>query len=276
MNFNSTRTIDIQGHRGCRGLLPENSLPGFEKAIALGVHTLELDVVISKDKQVVISHEPYLNHEIALDLNGAPISRAEETSFNLYNMTYDTIKQYDCGTKAHPRFPDQERLKVYKPLLEELFKLVATKYPQIKYNIEIKSLPEYYEIFSPAPEEFVRLVLKVLRDAGVKEKTRLQSFDINILETLKKQDPKIEVSLLVHEYESIQQKLRRLSYRPDVISPYFKLLNSDIVSNYQEQGYKIIPWTVNTVNNLKNMIRYQVDGIITDYPNRLVALLKND
>ena len=104
MGCNSKRKIDVQGHRGCRGLYPENSLIGFQKAIELGVQTLELDVVISKDNKVVVSHEPFMNHEIALDAFGNEILETNEKQFNLYHMPYDSIKLYDCGTKIHPRF----------------------------------------------------------------------------------------------------------------------------------------------------------------------------
>ena len=101
--------MDIQGHRGCRGLHPENSLPAFEKALELKVKTLELDVVVSKDHKVVVSHEPYMSHEIALDLFGNEITPKLEMAFNLYTMSYDSIKLYDCGSKKHPRFPFQKK-----------------------------------------------------------------------------------------------------------------------------------------------------------------------
>jgi len=270
------KKIDIQGHRGCRGLLPENSLPAFKRAIDLGVDTLELDVIISKDKHVVISHEPYLNHEIVLNLDGALISKTVEKSFNLYEMTYEEIKQYDCGSKPHPRFPDQDHLKVYKPTLKELFQLAETLNPEIKYNIEIKSTPEDYEVFSPVPQEFVYLVLKTLNEAKVANQTNLQSFDLNVLEAIKQQQPSMQVALLVDEDEDIQKKLNKLSFKPELISPYFKLLNHEIVTFYQDQGFKIIPWTVNTIEDLKRMINYNLDGIITDYPDRLINLLNKN
>ena len=104
---NSEQSLDIQGHRGCRGLYPENSIPAFKKALDLGVTTLELDVVISKDKKVVVSHEPFMNHHIVLDPRGNEIAANDERSYNLFEMTYDSIKQYDCGTKGHQDFPFQ-------------------------------------------------------------------------------------------------------------------------------------------------------------------------
>ena len=104
----TSSSLDIQGHRGCRGLLPENTIPAFLKAIELGATTLELDVVISKDKQVVVSHDPYLSHMICLNAKGEAISEEEEKEYNLYKMSYAEIAQCDCGSQPHPGFPEQE------------------------------------------------------------------------------------------------------------------------------------------------------------------------
>ena len=112
--------FDIQGHRGCRGLLPENTLPAFIKAMELGVTTVEMDVAITKDKLVVVSHEPWMNHEICSDKNGNEINRADEMGYNIYQMNYDEVKQFDCGSKTHPRFLYQQKIKTYKPLLSEV------------------------------------------------------------------------------------------------------------------------------------------------------------
>ncbi len=270
----SNRHIEVQGHRGCRGLLPENSIPAFKKALDLGVNTLELDLAISKDHLVVVSHEPFMNHEIALDTLGQPISEVNETSFNLYNMTYSQIKKFDCGSKIHPRFPDQKKVKVYKPLLEEVFKLAENESKQtINYNIEIKSLPEYDTVFTPKVNEFVSLVLEVLKQNNVEQRTVLQSFDIRALEAIKAQNPTIATSLLVDENENILNKLSQLSYKPEVISPYFKLLDKTLVQSLQAEGYNIIPWTLNETDDINLMIAYGVDGIISDYPDQVIELL---
>ncbi len=267
--------MDIQGHRGCRGLYPENSLPAFSKAIALGVHTLELDVVISKDHKVVVSHEPYMNHEIALDVYGNAISQDNELNHNLYQMSYDNIKRYDCGSKVHPRFPEQKKLNVYKPLLEEVIDLAdELTNKTIRYNIEIKSLPEYDGIYSPPVEEFVQLVIEVIYSKQITERTTLQSFDLRALEIINLKLPKVSIALLVDENECIEEKLLDLSFQPDILSPYYKLLSAEIVHKIQMANMKVIPWTINDPKAMQQMIDFKVNGIITDYPDRLISLLK--
>jgi len=260
--------MDIQGHRGCRGLMPENSLPAFEKAIKLGITTLELDVVISKDEKVVVSHEPYMNHEIALNSNGEEISKENEKSYNLFQMTYDSIRLFDCGSKPQPRFPKQKNIKVYKPLLSEVIKRSdAQSKTVITYNIEIKSQPSYDGIYTPEIQEFVSLVLDVIIAQGVTERVILQSFDLRVLEEVKKQNPKITTAILVDVNENISKKLSKLSYKPDIISPYFKLLDEAIVTEFKSKDYKVIPWTVNSYEDIILMQKLKVDGIISDYPN---------
>ena len=273
MNCNSNQMIDVQGHRGCRGLLPENSIPAFKKAIKLGVTTLEMDLAISKDKQVVVSHEPFMSSAYCLDPEGKEITIEDEMGYNFYQMTYHSIRQFDCGSKIYERFPDQQKIKVYKPLLTEVFKLSEALNSSIKYNIEIKSQPEYDNIYTPEPKEFVSLVLQVINDYGVFERVNLQSFDVRVLEEIKQQAPTMKVALLVDENESIDTKLKKLSFKPEIISPYFGLLSKDLVENYKNGGYQIIPWTANTLEDMQRMIDFKVDGIITDYPDRLNKLL---
>jgi glycerophosphoryl diester phosphodiesterase len=275
MSCDSEKQIDIQGHRGCRGLLPENSLPAFEKAIDVGVHTLELDIAITKDRQVVVSHEPYMNPIICFNAKGEEIPVSSELKYNLYEMTHKEIKQFDCGSKYHPRFPDQEKFKTYKPLLSEVFDLVKAKDSYVNFNIEIKSEPDYYGVFTPQPDDYVRLVLDVVNEHNMFNRVNLQSFDLAILEEIHKQSPEMIVALLVDENEGISTKLNQMSFKPEIISPYYKLIFRQLIEEYQSKGYKIIPWTVNTEKDLKQMISFQVDGIITDYPDRLIKLIEN-
>lgn len=275
MNCTQQSKIDVQGHRGCRGLMPENTIPAFLKAIDLGVTTLELDVVVTKDNIVLVSHEPFMNPEICLDINGNEIPANGGEAYNIHKMTLDSIKQYDCGIKTHPRFPNQEKIKVTKPILDEVIKESKKLNPNIKFNIEIKYEPSYKDIFAPNPTQFVSLVLKVLKKNNALELTNLQSFDLSILEEIKKQAPNMVVALLVDENENIIVKTSKLSYKPEIISPYFKLLDEESVKNLHDKNFKIIPWTVNSNEELQQMIDLKVDGIITDYPDRLIALLKD-
>lgn len=270
---NAVPKMDLQGHRGARGLLPENSMPAFEEALKLGVNTLELDVVISKDRRVVVSHEPFMNHEIALDVNGNSISAADEKGFNLYQMAYDSIQLFDVGSKQHPRFPNQKKLNVAKPLLTEVIKMAEKKSnKKIHYNIEIKSLPEYDGIFSPQVDDYVRLVLEVIKLETISKRTTLQSFDIRALESIHRQAPKIRTALLVDENESIGAKLSELTFKPKIISPYFELLDKVSVEEYHRLNFKIIPWTLNSEKEIERMIEYKVDGIISDYPDLLLKV----
>ncbi len=275
MSCNPKVQIDIQGHRGCRGLLPENSLPAFEKAIELGVNTLELDIAITKDRKVVVSHEPYMNPLICFNPEGDEIPDSLSKDYNLYKPTHEEIKQFDCGSKFHTTYPSQEKIKTYKPLLSELFDLVKSKNSDVKFNIEIKSEPDYYGIYTPHPEAYVRLVLDEINLHKMFEKVNLQSFDLAILEEVKLQSPEMSVALLVEEDEVISEKLSELSYKPEIISPYFKLLTAESIHKYQSEGFKIIPWTINKEEDMKQMISWNIDGIITDYPDKLITILQN-
>lgn len=270
---NSENILSVQGHRGCRGLYPENSLPAFRKAIDLGVQTLELDVVISTDHKVVVSHEPFMNHKIALDVFGNEILETNERSFNLYTMRYDSIKLYDCGSKGHAEFPFQNKQKVYKPLLTEVIDLgEMMSENSIYYNIEIKSKPEYDNIYTPMVDDYVKLVLNEISLKGVEDRVIIQSFDLRALEVTKLLNDNISIALLIDENEDIHTKLLKLSFTPDIISPYYKLLDQQTVSKYKTQGFQIVPWTVNEVGDINLMIDLKVDGIISDYPNKVIQV----
>ncbi len=272
MTQNPIKTINIQGHRGCRGLLPENTIESFKKAIELGVHTLELDVAVSKDNLVVVSHEPFISRKTCLDINGNKIPKEDDKKYNLYNMPFEEIKLFDSGSKKHKKFHYQKNIETYKPTLFEVIQTCDALNNNIKYNIEFKARPEYDNNFTPGPKQFVNLVLNTISE--VSHRTNLQSFDLRILEEINKQSSDIDVAILINKDEDISVKLERLSYKPEIVSPYFKLLSFDKVIKYQNEGFKVIPWTVNKEKHLKRMIDFNVDGIITDYPDRLIELLK--
>jgi len=272
----SKKKLDFQGHRGCRGLLPENTIPAFEKALDLGVTTLEMDVVITKDKKVILSHEPWFSHEIALDPNGAPISEEDEKNHRIYGMSYEETQAYDVGMKPHPRFPDQEKIKAEKPLLSDVIAFAEahakrSSRPLPYYNIETKSLPIGDDLFHPEPEEFVDLLMTVIGGADVSERTFIQSFDVRTLQVTKTKYSKMKLVLLVENTETPEQNLQSLGFTPDIYSPDYALVDDDLISFAKEKGMKIIPWTVNEHEEMNELIDMGVDGLITDYPDRLPA-----
>jgi len=263
-----------QGHRGARGLLPENTIPAFKKALDLGMPVLELDIAISADKQVVVSHEPWMSAEICLDKNGRELSEEEGKVLRLYEMNYSEIALYDCGTKTHPRFPEQEKMRVAKPLLSDMVKEVEAyakekKYSAPYYNIEIKSEPAYDTILSPRITEFVRLTIESITKLGIRERTNLQSFDLRALEEIHLQAPRIEIAYLVEDELDTAKALAKLTFTPDIYSPYYRLVNHRMLEITKNKGIKVIPWTVNETEEMKQLIGLGVDGIITDYPNRI-------
>lgn len=269
--------IDIQGHRGCRGLLPENTIPAFLQALALGVTTLELDVVITRDKVVVVSHEAFLNHEICSDLSGNRILEVEERNFNIYNMDFQELIQFDCGLLNHPRFPNQKNIPVSKPSLQEMItecEQYAFKENRIapNYNIEIKRTKDGDHDYHPDYIEFTDLVVEQIRQSAIENRTTIQCFDLEVLQYLKENYPNQKQVLLIHNDKSIDENIDELRHLPHAYSPYFELINNHTVKFCKQNNIKLIPWTVNETTDMKRLISMEVDGIITDYPDRLIQL----
>lgn len=269
--------IEVQGHRGGRGIMPENSIAAMLHAVDLGVRTLELDCVISEDNQVVVSHDLYMSADFMLKPDGTAITKAEEKSLLLYKMPYTLIQRYDGGTKVNVAFPKQQKLKTVKPLLAILIDSVETyiKAKHLKpvaYNIEIKSSAEGDVTEHPAPEVFVKLVMDVLKAKGITKKVTIQSFDTRPLVILHQQYPKQKLSYLIANKDSFKVNLSKLGFTPGTISPYYLMVNSGFVKDAHTLGMKVLPWTVNDELSLKKMAELNVDGIISDYPDLAVSL----
>lgn len=264
--------FDRQGHRGCRGLMPENTIAAMKKALDLGVQTLELDVVISKDKQVVVSHDTYMASTITLKPDGQPVTTAEEKTINLYQLTYPEIRKFDVGSKPHPQFSQQQKFAAYKPLLSAMLDSVeayatSRKIPLPKYNVEIKSAPETDGAYHPAPPEFVSLVMGVLQPRNLGKRLNIQSFDARPLQLIHQQYPAVMLAYLTANAKSVADNLATLGFTPQIYSPYYKSVTAETVKTCQQQGMLIIPWTVNTKAEIDQLIQLGVNGIITDYPN---------
>ncbi|HEX5654271.1 MAG TPA: glycerophosphodiester phosphodiesterase family protein [Chitinophagaceae bacterium] len=262
-----------EGHRGARGLMPENTISSMYKAIDYDVNTVEVDVVISKDRKVVISHDVYFHPDISTTPAGARLSSQEAQKILLYEMDYDSIRKYDVGLKPHPDFPQQQKIPAYKPLLGELIDssdwYANSKGKKILYNIELKTNPVNDGKKHPPVEEFVDLVMDVVKEKKIENRCYLQSFDFRPLQLLHKKYPGIVTAVLIsgNDKRSFDQQLQELGYYPEMYSPHYSVVTKELVENCHKKSIKIIPWTVNSVEEMKKMKALGVDGIITDYPN---------
>lgn len=273
----SKRIIEVQGHRGDRGNFPENSIPAFISAVKKGAAVVELDVVISKDQKVVVSHEPFMSSQYMLDTEGKPITKDKEKSYNLYEMTYDSIRKFDGGSKGNTAFPMQQKQKTYKPLLSEMIDSVEqyiakNNLKSVRYNIEIKSDKSDYGKRQPEPEVFADLVMKIIKEKGIEKKINIQSFDPTVLNIMHRRYPKTKIAYLAGEGD-LSKNLSLLDFKPEIYSPHYKMLNKTVVDALRQLNIKIIPWTVNEDQAIDNMIQLEVDGIITDYPEKVLQKL---
>jgi glycerophosphoryl diester phosphodiesterase len=260
--------FDWQGHRGARGLYPENTINGMKEALKFPITTLEMDVVISKDERVVVGHEPWMSEEICLDPKGKPV---KEQQINLYALNYAQIKLYDCGSKKHPRFPQQKKVPEFKPLLGEL--LTSLESSKIRYNIEIKSTPENEKSgYQPDYKKFSNLVVAEITKHISPDRLTIQSFDWRVLKYLHESYPDIELVALRETNYIAKNILDELGFSPSVFSPDWKLLTAADVEFFHAKKIKVVPWTVNNLEDMKKMIYMGVDGIITDYPNLIIEI----
>ena len=277
--MNSKRTIDLQGHRGCRGILPENTSEAFMKAMEIGVTTLEMDVVISRDKQVVVSHEAYFSHEISTAPSGELIKKENEKQHNLYRLTYKQIKQYDVGLRPHLRFPQQEKISAIKPLMKDVIAqsdsfAIVRGMDKVRFNIEIKRDPELDTIFQPSADEFVQLVLNDVQHKPFSDRICLQSFDLETLRLIHEKAPEITLALLIEAEQDVEKNIQTLGFKPDIYSPYFKMITEETMKYCKKNGLRVIPWTVNEKEDLLHMLDLGVDGIITDFPNEFKPIIE--
>ena len=269
-----TEGLDVQGHRGCRGLMPENTVAAMLTALDLGVTTLEMDVVVSKDNKVVVSHEPWFETEITTKPDGSFIKPGTAMQYNIFQMNYDEIAKYDVGMKPHPRFPKQQKIKAIKPLLADLFDSVAEsmkirRRPFPYFNIETKCLPAGDGRFHPKPADFVELLMAVIKEKQLDEQVIIQSFDFRTLKYLHEKYPAIKTAMLIEDSDvnDFEGQLTRLGYTPQIYSPNHTLVDEDLVKKCHNKGMKIIPWTVNDIKQFKKLRKLGIDGVITDYPD---------
>lgn len=276
-NVHAQQKTEVQAHRGGRGLMPENTIPAMLHAIDLGVRTLELDCVISSDKKVVVSHDVFMSAEFIRKPDGTDIRKEEEKQYALYSMKYDSIRKFDAGSKPHAKFPEQVKMKAYKPLLSELIDSVEAYVKKhhlkpVNYNIETKCSPEGDDKFHPGPEVFAGMVMEVIKKKKIADRVTIQSFDVRTLQVIHKTDPRQVLAYLVMNRDNLDTNLQQLGFTPAIYSPYYLMVTPELVKEAHGKKIKVLPWTVNEPADMQKMMSMDVDGIITDYPDRLIKL----
>lgn len=265
--------FDIQGHRGARGLRPENTIPAFLLALDSGVTTLELDLAITKDQKVMVSHEPWMSASICKTPEGSAFDSKDERKYNIYKMTYDQVRQWDCGSKGNNSFPQQQKMTTSKPLLSDVIVAAEnhiksyTRY-EVDYNIELKSSPEGDNKFHPSPQVFSDLVYKLIDEYLPWDRVVIQCFDFRVLRYWHEKYPDVRLSAVVDNKKTIEENLDDLGFMPSIYSPYYKLLTKEDVKWLHDKKIRVIPWTVNEPNDMLSLKGMNVDGFITDYPDR--------
>lgn len=262
-----------EGHRGARGLHPENSIGAMKVAMDLPtVTTLEMDCHITKDKKVVVYHDDYLNPKFVTYTNGKELEGKDNKGL-IYDYTYDQLQQFDLGLKHYADFPQQKKvstkISMLADLVEESEKYATAKGKKMFYNIETKSSDKKDNVAHPEPKEFSDLLLKVVFDKGIDKRTVIQSFDKRTIQYISKQYPTIRTSFLIDakNKKTPQQLVDELGFKPFIISPNYKIVTQEFVAQAHQLGIKIIPWTVNTKEEIEALKALKVDGIISDYPN---------
>ncbi|MFI3305410.1 MAG: glycerophosphodiester phosphodiesterase family protein [Rikenellaceae bacterium] len=272
-------SVTIQAHRGGAGLMPENTIEAMKRAIDLGVDVLEVDLNISQDGEVVVSHDPFMNSGFVLTPSGDEIAKGEERNYLLYKMKYDSIRRFDVGSKPYATFPEQRRVRSYKPLLTELIDSVEL-YAQRRgvaapnYNIEIKSNEALDGIATPPYRDFVDMCMAVLMQKGLGDRFLVQSFDTRALNYLNERYPDVVLSYLVSsKHKDLVKSMERINFTPEWCSPHYSLLSSDVVEEFRAMGVKLAPWTVDSHEDMEAMVDLGVESIITNYPDRLLKIL---
>lgn len=270
--------FDTEGHRGARGLAPENTIPAMRKAIDLGMTTIEMDAHITKDHKVVITHDPHINPLYAQTQEGKDLTSEEKNKYAIYQMDYAQVRQFKMGTKFFDQFPQQELTETYIPLLSELIDSVQLyldkkNLPQVFYNIETKSKEKGDNQLHPEPATFVKLLMEVVESKGITPWVIVQSFDFRTLQELHKSHPHVKTSLLTNNKKTFEENLADLGFTPTIYSPHHTLVTAELVKACHERNIKVVPWTANTAEDIARLKALGVDGIITDYPNLLAEQL---
>ena len=262
MTANSAPHILVHGHRGARAIYPENTIPAFEYAIKIGADFLEMDVAVTKDNVLVISHDPHINAEIC---------KGPHPGIAIHELTLAELHEYDCGALKNPHFPKQQPVPGTRiPTLDQVLGL--SRGNNVQFNIETKSFPDHPEL-TPAPDVFAPMLLDVIRKHKLESRSIVQSFDFRTLHAMKRLAPHIRLSAL---WEGDARSFVDIAHdgEAEIISPLFKLVTPEQVKAAHQAKTQVVPWTADTPADWQMLIDAGVDAIITDDPAALIGYLK--
>ena len=268
-------SFSAEAHRGGRGLVPENTILAMKDAMSYpAVTTLEMDTHITKDGKVVVIHDDYLSPGFMLTPEGKEIPASDAKKYNVFKMDYNQLKTFDIGTKFHKDFPQQKKVKTYLPLLADLIDSVqndikAKNRKQYFYNIETKCSAKGDGVTNPTPDVFVKLLMDVIKSKKIEQYVVIQSFDKRTIQIINKEYPNIKTSFLVSNKKTYEENIADLGYKPFILSPAYKMVNAEMMKKAHADGVKVVPWTVNTAEEIAALKALGVDGIISDYTNLL-------
>ena len=258
------KSIQVHGHRGARARMPENTLPAFEYAIEVGVDVLELDLAVTKDNVLVVSHDPILH---------APVCTGPVESAVIHELTLKQVKEWDCGAVQNPGFKQQKTIPGTRmPTLDEVFALAPKG--KFEFNIETKIFIDH-PLYSPPPVEFARLVVDAVKRHKLEKRVMIQSFDFRTLVEARKLAPEIRLSALYEQGSKDFVTLSKEGAKAEIVSPQYRLVTTDKVIAAHAKGLQVVPWTANKPEDWDKLIRAGVDGIISDDPAALIAHLKS-
>ncbi|MBO9730687.1 MAG: glycerophosphodiester phosphodiesterase [Chitinophaga sp.] len=265
------------GHRGTRGLMPENTIPAMYKGLATGANTIEFDVHITKDGQVVVYHDASFTPSYTTSPDGKDIPAEKRADYIFYQMNYADIRPFIIGEKFYPAYPEQQKMRSYAPLLGEMIDSVeaytkANHLPPAYYLLEIKSSEKTDGKEQPAPEEYITKLMAVKQLQPLGKRLLVQSFDMRPLQVMHRRYPDIKLGFLTDDKKNgFEEHLRQLGFTPFFYNPHYKLVTPELIGKCHDKHIQIVPWTIDDVTEMKRLKAMGVNGIITDYPNRLQA-----
>ena len=274
---------DVQAHRGGMGLCPEESLAAMLNAVDLGVNTLEMDLCITQDKEVILSHDKYFHHRYATRPDGTPVLAGEPKVY-LWTLPYEEILKWDVGSKPNPDWPEKHCQPAVKQRAAEVIDAVEAYckekgLPPMKYNIEIKSDPDYDGGVEgrdwPEYHEFTDLCMKMLDERGLGDRLIIQCFDERALNYINRKYPGHILAYLVEGWETdYDEYMSKLEFKPEWLSPPHVNVDQALMDRAHADGMKVVTWTVDEKDEMRRLIGLGVEGIISNYPDRLMDVVK--